>query len=129
MIRVSYSILVKRDEGRSARVLFTIVIFFVLCNVPRAVLDLEEFVVIAPSYWDKYKSIFNSQLKDEAPMLPLCYSPPFWAHILQSISKFLLTLNASSGCFVYCVMCQAFRTELSNTCQNFINFVIRIIRP
>ena len=108
--------------------MFAIVIFFVTCNVPRAVLDFEEFVMIAPTYWDKYKSMLNSQLKDEEPILPLCYSPPFWAHILQSISKFLLTLNASSCCFVYCVMCQKFRTELSDTCQNFLNFIIRIIR-
>ena len=120
-------ILVKKDEGRSAKVLFAIVIFFIVCNVPRAVLDLEEFVVIAPSYWDKCKSIFNNELKDEAPMLPLCYSPPFWAHILQSISKFLLTLNASAGCFVYCAMCQTFRTELLNTCRKLMKVTMRIV--
>ena len=117
----------KRDERRNAKVLFGIVLFFAICNVPRAVLDLEEFVVIAPSYWDKYKPIFNNKFKDSSPILPLCYSPPFWAHILQSVSKLLLTLNASAGSFVYCAMCQNFRSELSKTCQNFIKFIMRIV--
>ena len=102
---------------------------FVTCNVPRAVLDLEEFFVIAPSYWNKYKPIFNGPLEDEAPILPLCYSPPFWAHILQSVSKLLLTLNASAGSFIYCVLCRAFRAELSNTCSNFVNAIMKFFRP
>ena len=118
----------KRDEGRSAKILFAIVIFFVICNVPRAMLDLEEFAVIAPSYWAKYKPVFNRQLKDDAPILPLCYSPPFWAHILQSVSKFLLTLNASAGCFIYCVLCKGFRKELSHTCQYFISVIMKLFR-
>ena len=116
-------VLVKREEARKAQILFAIVIFFVICNVPRTVLNLEEFVVIAPSYWRNYKHLFHGLQYKEEHVLPLCYSPPFWAHILGSISKLLLTLNASVCCFVYCIMCQTFRAELSNQCQNVINFL------
>ena len=114
----------KREEGRRAKILFAIVIFFVVCNTPRVILDLEEFVVIAPSYLDKYKSILDHQHHAYvSPLKPLCYSPPFWARILHSVSKFLLTLNASSGCLVYCAMCKIFRKELLNTCQNVFDFI------
>ena len=116
----------KREEGRRAKILFAIVIFFVVCNTPRVILDLEEFVVIAPSYLDKYKSILDHQHHAYvSPLKPLCYSPPFWARILHSVSKFLLTLNASSGCLVYCAMCKIFRKELLNTCHNVFNFITK----
>ena len=116
----------KREEGRRAKILFAIVIFFVVCNTPRVILDLEEFVVIAPSYLDKYISILDQQNHAYvSPLKPLCYSPPFWARILHSVSKFLLTLNASSGCLVYCAMCKIFRKELLNTCQNVFNFITK----
>ena len=124
-----YAISAKQEEGRRAKILFAIVIFFVICNTPRVILDLEEFVVIAPSYWYKYKSFFIHQSDIESTaMKPLCYSPPFWARILHSISKFLLTLNASSGCLVYCAMCKIFRTELKNSCQNVIKFTSKTFR-
>ena len=123
------AISVKREEGRRAKVLFAIVIFFVICNTPRVVLDLEEFVVIAPSYWNKYITIFSHPTEIESPSTnQLCYSPPFWARILHSISKLLLTLNASSGCLVYCAMCKIFRTSLTKACKNVIKFVAKVFR-
>ena len=129
IISQSYLILAKREEGRRAKILFAIVIFFVICNAPRAILDLEEFVVIAPSYWEKYKSMFdNSRIPSETSMKPLCYSPPFWARILHSISKLLLTLNASAGCLVYCAMCKIFRTELKNACHKVMSLATGIFR-
>ena len=125
----SFIISAKQDEGRRAKVLFAIVIFFVICNTPRVVLDLEEFVVIAPSYWNKYITIFNHPTETASPSSKqLCYSPPFWARILHSISKLLLTLNASSGCLVYCAMCKIFRTALTKACQNVVKFVAKVFR-
>ena len=98
-----------------------------VCNIPRTVLNLQELAVIAPSYWRNYNEfLMNSSTspKGEAiSALPLCYSPPFWAHILGSISKIFLTLNASIGCFVYCVMCQIFRKEMSIMLHNVINTI------
>ena len=117
-----YSILVKIEEARKAKILFAIVIFFMICNVPRTVLNLEEFAVIAPSYWRNYNGfIFNHSTTTQQapiPVPPLCYSPPFWSHILGSVSNFFLTLNASICGFVYCVMCQLFRNELSKMLNN-----------
>ena len=43
-----------------------------------------------------------------------CYSSPFWSYIVNHISHFLLTLNASACGIIYCVMCRTFRTELLN---------------
>ena len=125
----SFTISAKQDEGRRAKVLFAIVIFFVICNTPRVVLDLEEFVVIAPSYWNKYITIFNHPTEIASPSSKqLCYSPPFWARILHSISKLLLTLNASSGCLVYCAMCKIFRTALTKACHSVVKFVAKVFR-
>ena len=121
-------ILVKIEESRKAKILFAIVIFFMMCNIPRTVLNLQEFVVVAPSYWNNYnKFIFNGSLttkNESVTTLPLCYSPPFWAHILGSVSKLFLTLNASICCLVYCVMCQIFRNEMSKK----LHIVITTVR-
>ena len=119
----------KREEGRRAKILFGIVIFFVICNTPRVILDFEEFVVIAPSYWNAYKNIFDHEIQTDSPLSkPLCYSPPFWARILHSISKLLLTLNASSGCLVYCAMCKIFRATLINSFHNAVKFTTKVFR-
>ena len=121
---------VKREEARNARILFIIVIIFVICNIPRIVLNLEELTIIAPSYWRKY-NLFNpdaTEMKNEEEKQKLCYSPPFWAHILGSISKFLLTCNASVCCFVYCVICPTFRTELKTNACTLITFMLKSFR-
>ena len=121
---------VKREESRKAQILFAIVIFFMVCNIPRTVLNLQEFVIVAPSYWRNYnKFIFNSTTttkNESGTALPLCYSPPFWAHILGSVSNLFLTLNASICCLVYCSMCQIFRNELSKKLHNVITTVRKI---
>ena len=58
--------------------------FFVICNVPKIVLNLEVLVVVAPLYWKNYKYIFDKSLHDvdNDRVMPLCYSPPFWAHMM-----------------------------------------------
>ena len=113
----SYFILTaKREESRKAQVLFVIVIIFVVCNVPRIILNMEELSAIAPSYWNSYNPISKENSSEQAFKTfdaIKCYSAPFWAHILRSISKLLLTLNASVGCFVYCMICSRFRNEMS----------------
>ena len=121
----------KREESRKAHVLFAIVIIFVVCNVPRTILNMEELSAIAPSYW---KSL-NPISKDNSPEQAFetfdaikCYSAPFWAHILRSISKLLLTLNASVGCFVYCMICSRFRYEMSTGFTKVISYMKKIFR-
>ena len=108
--------------------MFGIVIIFVVCNVPRIILNMEELFAIAPSYWKTYNTVSSRNMTQSnlEPNEPFCYSPPFWAHILRIFSKVLLILNASVGCFVYCVMCSAFRAEMSNQFRKMITFVIKI---
>ena len=110
--------------------MFAIVIFFVACNIPRTVLNFQEFAVIAPSYWSHYNNLFfngsPATSKETMSALPLCYSPPFWAHILGIVSNLFLTLNASICCFVYCVMCRIFRNELSKKLHNVITTVRKL---
>ena len=109
-LNTCFPFVVTRDESRKAKILFGIVIFYVICNIPRVILNLEELVAIAPAYWRSFTKANESDDENE----PSCYSPPFWAHILRIISKFHLTLNASICCFVYCLMCSNFRKEMSN---------------
>ena len=129
-IHLKIFISAKREEARKARILFTIAFFFIICNVPRIIVNLEEFVSIAPFYWKKYTSTAGneqSDIKGKDSCSSWCYSPPFWAHILESISKFLLILNASVCCFVYCVICRTFRSELTAKCHKIVRFVVKII--
>ena len=127
IIYFSYCI-AKREEATAAQILIAIVIFFAICNVPKIVLNLEELVVVAPLYWKNYKFIFDKSLQDadNDRVVPLCYSPPFWAHILGSISHFLQILNASICCFVYCIISPTFRQEFMAKLTVFIFYVKRI---
>ena len=111
--------------------LFTIAFLFIICNVPRIIVNLEEFVSIAPFYWKKYTSTAGNEQSDingKESCRSWCYAPPFWAVILESISKFLLILNASVCCFVYCVICRTFRSELAAKCHKIVRFVVKIIK-
>ena len=118
----------KREEARKARILFTIVIFFVVCNLPRVVLNMEELVSILPLYWKSYFSNSQTNMINEEKGGSWCYSPPFWALVLGSMNKFLLTLNASVCCFVYCVICRTFRAGVSNKFKDLIQFMLKTIR-
>ena len=103
----------KLEEARKARILFAIVILFIVCNLPRVVLNLEEFHFMIVSYWDKY-NFFNIEniAHNNDKTATICYSPPFWSRIVKHISHLLLTTNASVCSIVYCVMCSRFRSEL-----------------
>ena len=112
-------LLVTQDEERISRALVVIVVFFMVCNVPTAISHFEELLAILPTY---YRVMFKGEMRIQKESNP-CYSPPFWAHIILSIAKLFLTMNASAGCFLYCLMCQAFRAKLSNQFHRAVNFV------
>ena len=101
----------KSEEARKACILFTIVIIFVGCNLPRTLLNIDESVSMIISYSNTYNDSSHQapQSQDEATN---CYSPPIWSQILSYISHLLLTLNASAGSIIYCAMCPIFRAEL-----------------
>ena len=102
-----------------------------VCNVPRIILNMEELRAISPSYWTKFNFLATQNLTDKSEETLdaiSCHSPPFWAHILRSVSKLLLTFNASVGCFVYCMMCSRFRDQMSNCFTNLIYSMNKIVR-
>ena len=118
---------VKLEEARKAKILFAIVMLFIVCNLPRIVLNLEEFHFMIASYWDQY-SFFNIEKVDTSSdkTATICYSPPLWSFIVNHISHLLLTTNASVCCIIYCVMCRIFRSEVSkrfHKAQNAIAMV------
>lgn len=126
----------KREESRKAQVLFAIVMIFVVCNVPRIILNMEELSAIAPSYWVNFNPIDypisteNSTEQIDSTIDAIkCYSTPFWAHILRSISQLLLTFNASVGCFVYCMICSRFREEMYKGFTHSIWYINKMLRP
>ena len=122
------SFLAKREEARKARILFIIVAFFVVCNLPRVVLNLEELVSIAPFYWNSLFSVDIPEKNNHYEGDKWCYSTPIWAHILRSVSNLLLTLNASVCCFVYCVVCRTFRMAMSHNLHDLAFFILKKIR-
>ena len=110
----------KREEAWKAKILFVIVIFFVICNLPSTVLNLEELVKIIPAYYRHLVVTYHNEVSPKEVEKRLCYSPPFWALILGSISKSLLTLNASICTVIYCAMGQLFRSQLSNRLKKIV---------
>ena len=87
---------------------------FIVCNLPRIVLNFEEFYFMIISYWDSYNFFDIHKAVNSNDDLPkVCYSPPYWSYIVKHVSDLLLTLNASVCSIVYCVICKTFRAELS----------------
>ena len=86
---------------------------------------MEELVTILQSYWKVYSMTLTDDNDGKehggVNIKKHCYTPPFWAHILKIISKLLLTINASVGCFVYCIMSPQFREEISKKIQILFN--------
>ena len=98
----------KADEARKAKVLFAIVFLFLVCNIPRIILNLEEsFNVFSKNYY----LILYRDNKGKKP----CYSTPYWTLILNCFSQLLVTINASICSVVYCIMCSLFRSEMVDT--------------
>ena len=92
----------KLEEARAARVLFAIVMIFVLCILPRTILNLEECVFMIISYSNTFNFL---QIFEASSQSIKCYSAPYWSYFVNIISQFLLTINASVGSIIYCVVC------------------------
>ena len=84
-------------ENRQSLVLFVIVMLFLVCNLPRIVLNSYEVFMVA---------VFRRNV-DNA-----CYRLPDWVMLTATLSLLLMTMNSSVNCFVYCVVNSTFRAEL-----------------
>ena len=89
-----------------SRMLYVIVWMFLICNIPRLVLNIEEFIIVLPWYYSKYYR--QESINDEST----CFQMPAWTYLLSHISSFLMTLNAFLAFLIYCTASKAFQDEL-----------------
>ena len=82
------------EERNCAIVLFCIVAIFLICNIPRITLNMNE-------------SFYIERIDD------VCYQKPLWVDIFFSINPLLLQLNSSINFFIYCLANPGFRMELT----------------
>ena len=75
-----------RRLTRSAVTLTAIVIMYIICNIPRLVLNLAEHLLTPP---------------DLSPPGCSCSPSPVWFTVLLHLSHFLLTLNSSVNFLIY----------------------------
>jgi hypothetical protein len=109
------------EEIHQSRILFIIVAVFLICSLPRAILNLVEFEFVFVRYFAGQASTDSGNVAGQTStdagnfagqMDVACFDPPVWSVILNHVSSFLMTLNASLGFFIYCLICKQFRKEL-----------------
>lgn len=93
------------EENRQSLVLFGVVILFLVCNVPRIVLNTYEVFTV---------NIFKKNVDNE------CYRLPLWVMITNSLSLILMTMNSSTNFFVYCFLNPSFRKEFFRRLHEFV---------
>nr|XP_040583812.1 FMRFamide receptor-like [Lepeophtheirus salmonis] len=84
------------EENRAAIVLFFIVVMFLICSLPRVILNLYEVLKL-----NMLRAVVSNK----------CYTLPLWVDLLSSVSIALLVINSSINFFVYCFVNRTFRNE------------------
>jgi hypothetical protein len=116
------------DERHQSKILFIIVAVFLLCSLPRAILNLVEFEHMFSLYYLAYfvadtedivLRVQASQTEEEIA----CFYPPFWFVLFTNVSSLFMTVNASLGFLIYCFGCSQFRAELSERMKRFKNYL------
>ncbi|TRY70678.1 hypothetical protein TCAL_05430 [Tigriopus californicus] len=87
------------EENRQAIMLFAIVIFFLIFNLPRNFLSLNEVLSFA-------------QVKED--YMRGCKGLALWILLVGTLSHLLLVVNSSMNFFLYCGMSTTFRKELKH---------------
>ena len=106
------------DEGHQSKILFIIVAVFLICSLPRAILNLVEFEHMFSLYYLAYFVSGDDEVALKARELQAneeiaCFYPPLWFVVFTNVSSFLMTINASLGFLIYSLGCSIFRAELS----------------
>ena len=99
-----------RRTNYSALTLTLIVIMYIICNIPRLILNLFEHLL--------QEELANK--KDKCG----CKEEPKWFTILCSISHFLLTLNSSANFIIYGVTEKKFKKTARKLFNSFGNKLI-----
>ena len=100
----------RRRTNYSALTLTLIVIMYIICNIPRLVLNLFEHLL--------QEELTNK--KDSCG----CKEEPKWFTILCSISHFLLTVNSSANFIIYGVTEKKFKKTAKKLFNSFRNWVL-----
>lgn len=114
------------DENHQSKILFIIVVVFLICSLPRAILNLVEFEHMFSLYYLAYFVAENDEVVLKARAIEAneeiaCFYPPFWFVLFTNVSSLFMTLNASLGFFIYSFSCALFRAELYLRVQRLKN--------
>jgi len=94
----------RRQTNYSALTLTSIVIMYIICNIPRLVLNLAEHLL-------------QDEMRDNMDRCG-CKKEPKWFTILCSISHFLLTVNSSANFIIYGSTENKFKKTLKDLIQS-----------
>ena len=99
-----------RKRSLSAITLTAIVIMYILCNIPRLVLNLAEYL-LQPQLYEAF---------EDDPCG--CQVTPPWFSIMCHLNHFLLTLNSSANFLIYWSLGNKFKTSFKRQFLCFITF-------
>ena len=99
-----------RKRSLSAITLTAIVIMYILCNIPRLVLNLAEYLLQPQLY----------EASEDDPCG--CQVTPPWFTIMCHLNHFLLTLNSSANFLIYWSLGNKFKTSFKRQFLCFMTF-------
>ena len=107
----------RRQTKNRALTLTSIVIMYIICNIPRLVLNLAEHLI-------------QDEKQDNMDRCG-CKKEPKWFTILCSISHFLLVVNSSANFIIYGSTENKFKKTLKDIIHSFgnrVQFIISIYK-
>ena len=76
-------------------------------------------------YLAYFDSLTNNSSADIDMSQVNCFTPQYWFATVTVVSSLTMTLNASIGVFIYCVMCKNFRAELLRHLRFLRSFLLK----
>ena len=95
-----------KKSKNSAVTLSTVVIMYIICNGPRLLLNLSEYII-----GDELYEVDSCN----------CSLAPDWFFILIRISHLFLAINSSANFLIYFSVCQKFKTVCMKRLRNLIH--------
>ena len=103
----------KTEEHSQARILFSIVVCFLVCHAVRLCLDVEELV----NYEERKRVIDESEKLGE-----FCSGIPFGAMITNDVLHLLLQLNSSITFFIYLFFSKQFKEAFKAVLLSIVEY-------
>ena len=103
----------RKNELIQSIILIWIVISFLICQVPRVTLNIEEMVSSADR---------DRVMAKAADLKVKCTGVKFWSHIIGDWSLFLLNLTPTMNFFIYCYFSKKFKDVLKSKLLSFFTF-------